>query len=205
VAIRRRARIVDRDGVVGRLHHVDIDERERPIAKVRVSPGKDVAVPFEVLEHDDGGGYRLPGRWRDYTLRAEDGTTSIPVIEERATVQVRPAPERRLRIRRRVVSEPKVVETPIWHEHLEVDRVPVDRFVDRMPEPRQEGDLLIIPVVEEVAVVERRLRVREELHVRIVRERLIHRETVELRRHELDITSDDDAPIHTTRHKGESS
>lgn len=150
-------------------------------------------IPFEALHHDDRGGYRLSGRWRDFTQRSESKTT-IPVIQERVTVSVKPAPERKTRIRRRVVSHPQLVETPIWHEHVDIQRVPVGKIVENPPAARQDGDVLIVPVVEEVAVVEKRLRVREELRIRVVRERRIHRETVQLRRHEVEIEPVEQAP-----------
>lgn len=55
------------------------------------------------------------------------------------------------------------------HEEVEVERVPVDREVSAMPAIREEGDVTIVPVVEEILVVERRLRLKEELHIRKVR------------------------------------
>jgi cysteine sulfinate desulfinase/cysteine desulfurase-like protein len=75
---------------------------------------------------------------------------------------------------------------------LDVQRVPIGQFVDRAPAPRQEGDVLIVPCIEEVVVVEKRLRVREELRIRIVREQRTHRQTVLVRRHELDTKAPDE-------------
>jgi len=49
---------------------------------------------------------------------------------------------------------------------VEVTRVPVDRVVDHPPEIRTENDVTIIPILEEVLVVEKRLVLKEELHVR---------------------------------------
>lgn len=46
-----------------------------------------------------------------------------------------------------------------------VQHVPVDRIIEQPPEPRQEGDTMIYPVVEEVLVVEKRFLLREEIHV----------------------------------------
>lgn len=49
---------------------------------------------------------------------------------------------------------------------VEVTRVRVDREVDEAPRVRQEGDVTIISLVEEVLVVTKRLFLREEIHVR---------------------------------------
>lgn len=63
-----------------------------------------------------------------------------------------------------VVEE--IAQASLAHEIVEVSRVPVGRDIDRAPEIRTEGDLTIVPVVEEVLVVEKRLVLKEELHVR---------------------------------------
>lgn len=49
---------------------------------------------------------------------------------------------------------------------VDVERVPVDIVVDAPPEMRREGDVTIIPVVEERLVVEKRLVLVEEIHIR---------------------------------------
>ena len=52
-------------------------------------------------------------------------------------------------------------------ETTEVDvvRVQIDREVDAAPEIRTDGEVTIIPVVEERIVVKRRLVLKEEIHV----------------------------------------
>jgi uncharacterized protein (TIGR02271 family) len=49
---------------------------------------------------------------------------------------------------------------------VEVERVPVNKAVSQLPSVRLEGSTTIIPVVEEVVVVEKRLILVEEIHVR---------------------------------------
>src|SRR5690606_13391557 len=51
-------------------------------------------------------------------------------------------------------------------ETVEVTRVPVDKLVDAPPSVRTENGVVIVPVVEEIAVVEKRLVLKEELHIR---------------------------------------
>jgi stress response protein YsnF len=53
--------------------------------------------------------------------------------------------------------------------------VPIDRLVDVAPAIRTEGDVTIIPVVEEILVVETKLVLKEEVHIR----RTLTKETVE--------------------------
>ena len=60
-----------------------------------------------------------------------------------------------------------------------VRRIPIGRIVDRMPESRQDGDTLIVPVVEEVAVI--RFLIREEIHVTRTTSTRRHQDVVSLR------------------------
>jgi len=57
------------------------------------------------------------------------------------------------------------VDEPLMREEYDVERVPIDEFVDGPVGPRHEGETLIEPVLEEVLVVEKRLVVREELRI----------------------------------------
>ena len=53
----------------------------------------------------------------------------------------------------------------------EIERVPVDRLLEpgeSPPVPRTEGSVTIVPVVEEVLVVEKRLRLKEEVHLALL-------------------------------------
>ena len=53
----------------------------------------------------------------------------------------------------------------LFADEVAVERVPVNRIVDQMPETRQEGDVLIVPVVEEVLMVQKRLLLKEEVRI----------------------------------------
>src|SRR5262249_56924020 len=67
---------------------------------------------------------------------------------------------------RRVETDAQTVETPLAHEEVVVERVSIDRPVEgAAPEPREENGVLVIPVLEEIAVVEKRLVLREEVRV----------------------------------------
>ena len=66
-----------------------------------------------------------------------------------------------------------------------------------MPEIRQVGDTTIVPVVEEILVTEKRLVLKEEVHLQRVRTVRTHTETVMLREQQAVITrtaTADDAP-----------
>ena len=70
-----------------------------------------------------------------------------------------------MRLHKQVHEEQEVLDIPVQTESLEVERVPVGRWIDAPVAIRQEGDTTIYPVVEEVVVVEKRLRLVEEVRV----------------------------------------
>jgi uncharacterized protein (TIGR02271 family) len=90
------------------------------------------------------------------------------------------------RVRVRVVTHEheEMVDVPLTREHVEVERIAIGREIESIPPRRQEGDTLIVPVVEEEVVVRRKLVLKEELHIKLVRSTEQHRESVTLRRQE---------------------
>jgi uncharacterized protein (TIGR02271 family) len=106
----------------------------------------------------------------------------IPLVEERVRIDKRAVETGRVRVRTHVDEERVWVREDLEREQVDVVRVPIDREVEVAPQVRVEDDVVIIPVVEEVVVVERRLVLKEELHVhrRTVSERV--EEPVVLRR-----------------------
>ena len=60
------------------------------------------------------------------------------------------------------------VDEFLTHHRVEVVRVPRGEAVFVVPAVREEGDTLIVPVIEEVLVVERRLVLKEEIRIRRV-------------------------------------
>ena len=61
-------------------------------------------------------------------------------------------------------------------------RVPVNRLVDAVPGVRTEGDVTIVPVLEERFVIVKQLYLKEELHIRHRVETTVERVPVTLRR-----------------------
>jgi uncharacterized protein (TIGR02271 family) len=82
----------------------------------------------------------------------------------------------------------QIVEEILEQEHVEVERTAIGKQVDKAPPVREEGDTLIIPVVEEIVVVERRLVLKEEVRVHRKREKQPYQERVVVRKQEAVIT-----------------
>ena len=100
----------------------------------------------------------------------------------------------RVRLHKRVHEDEEVLDVPVRTEAIEVERVPVGRWIDAPVEVRREGDTTVYPVVEEVLVVEKRLRLVEE--VRVTRRQATQhvQERVGLRREEI-VVERDAAPL----------
>jgi uncharacterized protein (TIGR02271 family) len=99
-------------------------------------------------------------------MAEEQEVAAIPLVEERFSVEKRQVETGRYRIQVRVEERQERVPVELSHDEVEVERVPVNRAVTQLPSVRLEGSTTIIPVVEEVVVVEKKLFLVEEIHVR---------------------------------------
>lgn len=105
----------------------------------------------------------------DESLRSGAHTVSeevIPLVEETASIDKREVVTGRVRVRTVTDTIEELAHADVQRETVEVTRLPIDRMVETAPEIRTEGDVTILPVVEEVLVVERRLVLKEEVHIR---------------------------------------
>lgn len=89
----------------------------------------------------------------------------IPVVEEQLAVDKRRRQTGTVRVEKTAHEEEVPIEAEVAVEEVVVHRVPVDRLVDSPVPDRREGDTLIVSVMEEVMVVEKRLKVVEEIHI----------------------------------------
>jgi stress response protein YsnF len=118
------------------------------------------------------------------TESSKHGSQIIPVVEERAVVSKRKKLTDGVRVRTVVHEAEQVIDEPLATEDIEVERTPLDRWVDAPVPVRHDGDTTIVTLVEEVVVVEKRLRAIEE--IRITKRRSVRHEPqhVTLRREE---------------------
>ena len=123
----------------------------------------------------------------DATTEAGGAVEVLALHAEQAAVSKR-VRKTQVRVARTTRTRQQLVETDLAHDQVVVERVAIGRVVDAMPDIRQEGDVTIVPVVEEVVVVERRLMLKEEVHLRRVRTTQRHVETVMLREQDIAVT-----------------
>jgi len=177
----RRGAIVDGPG----------EETSEDRVIVRSDRGRHIAVPRDMLRPQSDGSWRLPWSFEAVEREAgrliDQGHVVIPVIAERLKVGRRQVETGGVRLTKTVREEREVIDEPLVRDEVEVERVPVNRPIDAPVESRYEGETLVIPVMEEVLHVEKRLVLREELRVtrRRVQER--HPEEVTVRREEVSV------------------
>ena len=97
-----------------------------------------------------------------------DDTQRIELVAETARLNVQLMAGPRVLVRTETWTESQTLTAELDHVRVEVTRVPVGRDVDAAPEVRVEGEVTIIPVVEERVVIRLQLVLKEELHVRRV-------------------------------------
>jgi uncharacterized protein (TIGR02271 family) len=90
---------------------------------------------------------------------------TIPLVEEALVVDKQPVVTGRVRVATKTETVEEIAALSLAQQAVSVERVAVDREIEQVPPVRTEGDVTIIPVVEEVMVVEKRLVLKEELRI----------------------------------------
>jgi uncharacterized protein (TIGR02271 family) len=165
------ARVVAADGDVGVVREVLAGADGYPTALVvALHDGGAVEVPLTVVERVGPDEVRLAisrsALIGGLTSPQGDEVVRLALHEEIVEAEAAPVQRGTVRIVRRVETIPVADTVQTWQEVVEVERVPINREIATAPGPRTEGDVIIIPVVEEIVVTETRLVLREEVHVR---------------------------------------
>lgn len=108
----------------------------------------------------------------------------MPILEDTLEVHKRRVVTGGVRVRKVVLEHEETADLPLMEESVHVARVDVNQYVTEVTAPRTEGDTLIIPVFEEVMVIEKRLLLKEEWHITRTQTETHHPQTVVLRREE---------------------
>jgi uncharacterized protein (TIGR02271 family) len=204
-----------KDGVRGYAYPTSRDSNESTF--VRLDDGTEYFVPSQLFRSLRDGGYALDLGAHDLQKFAAaprlstplgDGsesvsfrhTNTVPLVAEEVTLGKK-ATQSTVRIEKRVSTREVTIDDPLIREEFEITRVPVNTVIPEAVPPRQEGDTYIVPIFEEVLVTEKRLLLREEVH--IVRRRVEVRapQTVTLRTENIDVHRVEDEHLHTHQHK----
>ncbi len=121
-----------------------------------------------------------------------EAETVVPIIEETAHIEKRAKETGVVRVRTLTQEREERIETPLIKKSAAIERISINRPVaGDPPQAREEGGVHIIPVLEEVLVVEKRLMLKEEIHIRLIETTQTETQTVTLRRNEAVIERDE--------------
>ena len=178
--------VVFEDGTRGVLASSPLPASPNGLVEVVLDDGQRLLVPFDLLVPQAEGSYRVsvhPGGFAAGVDAAAGASTSqvIPLAEETLSVGKRQVETGRVRFRTEVTERTQPVDEPLLRTEVSTRRVEVNEFVDTPPAVRYEGDTMIVPILEEVLVVEKRLRVKEEVYITTVQTEHHAPQTVTLR------------------------
>lgn len=185
-ARREKLSVVDRNGTGGTL---DLEAmppggRQSRLVLARFREGAQAFIASDALVERKGGGYYYPESFDEAVAaqrspasaqspvqtttdaRAMNEQRVVPVVEEELVVEKRRVERGGVRIVKTVSERTETIDLPLMEEQTEVERVAINRIVESAPPVRYEGDVMIVPLVEEVIVTEKRLMLREELRIR---------------------------------------
>jgi len=120
----------------------------------------------------------------------------IPVAAESLTVSRRVVETGRgVRVLKTVSEREELVDEPLSMDEVLVERTEVDRLLAdgaEAPSMRQEGDVTIVPVLEEVLVTQKRLLLKAEVRITRVRHEVHQPQRVMLRTEQVSVERFDD-------------
>jgi uncharacterized protein (TIGR02271 family) len=118
----------------------------------------------------------------------DEGRVVVPLLSEELAVSKEKHETGRVRVTTVTREREELVDELLAREQVEVERVAVGKPVEAIPAVREEGDTIVVPIVEEALVVERRLILKEEVRLRRMRSTERHQERVTLRKQEAVVT-----------------
>lgn len=135
--------------------------------------------------------------------RPDPNEIAIPLYEEQASIAKQRIVTGKVKVSTVTHEHEQSIEEMLDREHVEIERTLINKPVVVAPAVREEGDTTIIPIVEEILVIERRLVLKEEVRVRRVHSKENHRERVVLRRQEAVVTRDAEESLAAQSSKAE--
>jgi len=177
------AEVIGKGGLRGYI--LGPSETQENAVDIALDDGREISVPVALLNRQADGAFRI-----DQELTEQE---VVPVVAEELKVGTRKRETGSVRVGKTVTERQETVSMPLTSERAQVRRVIIDKPVSETPPVRREGDTIIFPVVEEVAVVHKQLVLKEELHVSRRRTTEQHEEVVTLREEHPEVQRTDES------------
>lgn len=213
-------RVIGRDGeLIGTVVDVDKTDTAATLNVRRDETGENIRIPMEVVIADSSSAHEVvvdvtsdelqqaarssedssaEGSTNDSATPSDPvetiesgGTATLSLVEEQLHAATRDVRTGQVVVRKQVETVPYETTINVEHDEVDVVRVPMDRDLEEVPEVRYDGDTVIVPVFQEVLVIEKRLRLVEE--VRVTKRRVAEKQAIqeELRREVLNVVEED--------------
>ena len=150
--------VVDKDGVRGFFPAKELDQ---PQVTVLLDKERKITVPRGLLRARSNGTFYLPQSVSELERRQQGGKW----LGEEANGDGEQVETGKVRINKVVRQEEQAIEAALLKDVVDIRHIPIDRVIDEPVSTRYEGETLVIPVVEEVLIVEKRYLLKEEIHV----------------------------------------
>lgn len=116
------------------------------------------------------------------------GKIIVPLIEEQVTVSKKVVETAHVTVSKKINESAESFQIPLQQEEIVIKRVPKNELVDTMPAAsRYEGDIMIIPVLKEVAVIEKKMMLVEEIHVSKLKTERTETQQITVRKEEINV------------------
>lgn len=193
------ARVVDAAGNQASIASLEQgNSAEEAQVWVKLADGTLVLVPSSLLMPREDGVYSLPFTFNTSETDGSPTQMTFPVMEEELHVDKRTVDTGRgVRIHKTVSQREQTIDQPLMRDELLVEHVTVGRVIaeETPPRMRYEGDTLIVPVLEEVLVVQKQLMLKEEVHIRRQQRSVTNPQSVILRSEQVMVERFDDGAI----------
>jgi uncharacterized protein (TIGR02271 family) len=170
--------VIDEQGVRGILDLTVVPPQgsESKLVLVRFDDGSQVFADARTFVQTQEGMFSFPGSFADLLAQNQSskyGSTAfgdntqivIPLLEEQLKIARQKVLTGGVRVHKTVNERTETIDEPTLKEEMEIQRVPVNQFITEPPAVRYEGDVMIVPLMEEVLVVEKKLVLREEIRI----------------------------------------
>ncbi len=122
-----------------------------------------------------------------------EGVDKMQLAEEQVNISKERSVDARYRIHRTTHVNEELLEAELSHDEVDIRHVAINQVLgeNASPQVRQDGDVLIIPVIEEQVEIVRRNVLKEEIHIHKRSKTENFRQSITLRNQEVTIEKEE--------------
>lgn len=172
--------VIDQDGERGIITAHDPNAQTYQVEH----DGQMFIVPIDLLTTLGQSYFSLPTSFKTLARHEtvdEQEALIIPIVAESLALSKREVERGAVRVYMTVGEREVVVDEPTAEDLVTVERVAINRPLDKAVQPRVEGDTTIFPVMKEVLLVRKQLMLVEEVRLTKTRVEVRRPQTVTLR------------------------